>query len=235
MTVTVARARKPLAIPLAMLAYGIAGAVLLALAAALLFVSLDAAERLTRSVGSDGPNQVATRLAPVEATLAEAEVAVRGFEVTLDGTSAAAQGGRDLMGGLAASMRGLAASLDVVILGSRPFAAVGAEFGVVADDAATLSRDLGATAVALEDNRAALARLATQLGELRREVSLLREDLGADGTEPRAGDERPGLALALPADEAFTLARLVLMLLLVWLAVPAIVAAALGVRQLRDR
>jgi hypothetical protein len=229
------RPRRRRGIPLALLAYGIAGAVLIALTAALLLVSLGAVERLVRSVEDDGPDQIATRLAPVEATLAEAELAVRGFESTLDGTSAATQSGRDMTSGLAAALRRLAVSLDVVILGTRPFAVVGAEFAAVADDAEALATDLAATTMALAENRAALFRLATELGDLRQEVATLRADLGGTNGSPTPGEDEPGLPFAVPAEETFALARLVLVLLLVWLAIPALVAVAFAVRQLRSR
>lgn len=237
MTATRTRGRGRIGIPLALLVYGIAGAALIALTAALLLVSLGAAERLARSVDTDGPGAVATRLAPVESTLAEAEAAIRGFEITLDGTASAAQSGRDMTAGLAAALRRLATSLDVDILGTRPFAAVGAEFGAVADDAQALSTDLATTTTALADNRAALLGLATELQDLRREVATLRSELAGTGGSPGPGEGagEPALPFALPADEAFALARLVIVLLLVWLAIPALVAVAFGARQLRGR
>lgn len=235
MTAATTRTRRLTRLPLGLLGYGIAGTVLIALTAALLLVSLAAAERLARSVEADGPDQIASRLAHVEATLAEAEVAVRGFEITLEGTTSAAHSGRQLTAGLAAALRRLATSLDVVILGTRPFAEVGAEFKTVAADAEALSTDLATTTLALTENRAALVRLATELGDLRREVTALRADLGGTGSWGGPDEDAPGLPLTVPADEAFALTRLVLVLLLAWLAIPALVAVAYGMRQLRAR
>jgi len=222
-------------IAMALLAYGLVGVALLLLTLFLTLVSLGTVEQLARSVDSGGPEGVAARLAPIESTLAEAEIAIVGFDATLDGTAAAMESGRALTSGLAEALRRLASSLDVVVLGTRPFAGLGAEFSEVAANADALATDLGQTSVSLAANREALGRLAGELADLRAGVAALRAELGATegglGDGPASGQSS---ALVVPAAEAFTLSRIVLVALLAWLAVPPVAAVSIALRRLRD-
>lgn len=219
---------------IALLAYGTVGLALLALTLVLTLASLGAIERLARSVDATGPEGIGARLRPVELALGDAEDALAGFDATIVGTAEATVSGRALTGRLAETLRGLAASLDVTILGSRPFAGLGAGFLAVANDADALAADLEQTTGALAANRAALATLGDRIGELRAEVAGLRAELMA-GEAASGGSAGDGSAGIMPAAEAFTLSRLVLVLLLGWLAVPPLVAAIVAVRRLRAR
>ena len=208
--------------------YGLAGIALLAATLLLTLASVGTVEGLARSLRDEGPGGVPARIAVVGSALDDARDALDGFESTLGGTSDAAQSGERLSRRLATSLRRLSTALDVTILGTRPFAGVGTEFQSVASEADALADDLDSTSTSLELNRAALRGLATELGDLRDQLDALRGTMAS----PVAGGTTGGL---VPAAETFALSRLVLVLLLAWLALPATVAVALGIRRLRGR
>jgi hypothetical protein len=226
--------RDPIGV--ALVAYGAAGLALLLATLLLILASLGTMEQLADSLRDDGPDSVPARLDSATAALQEAELAIAGFRSTLSATSGAAGSGEQLGRRLAGSLRQLALALDVPILGTRPFAALGAEFDAVAADADALAADLALTSAALDENREALDRLGAELARLRGELVAIRAGFagpmpGLDGGGPGDAPARP--EQLVPAAEAFTLSRLVLVALLVWLAVPAGIALVMGIRRLR--
>jgi hypothetical protein len=151
------------------------------------------------------------------ATMTDAATAAEGVDQSLDTTAAAARRASALTDSLASSLRTLGASMDLELFGSRPFAALGDDFRLVADEAAAVSTDLGTTADSLDRNRDDTRRIAADFRALRIEVEQLRGLV--DQTDLAGG----GLVSL----------RLMLILLVIWQAVPAIAALALGVELLR--
>jgi hypothetical protein len=206
----------------ALVAFGVTGLGLLLAAAVLLVGALGAAERLAAAADASDPAGLGARLDRVSASLDEAEAALRGFDATLGATAAAARDGQRLGEQLAASLRRLAAELDLSVLGSQPFAGLRADFDAVADDADALALDLARTAGSLDANRDALARLGGEVAGLRQELAGLRAEVA-----PGGASGGPSLA------DSIGLARIVLVALLAWLAVPAAAAVLTGARRLR--
>jgi hypothetical protein len=210
--------RRPDAIAIGFVAYGIGALLLLIVTLALVLTTLAAVEQTARSIDAASGPALAPRLDRVGRSLDEAQTALRGFDATLDSTASSARNGQAMGLSLASSLRRLSTALDVNLLGTRPFAEVGAEFLVVADRADALARDLEATAGSLDANRDSLSRLADEVAGLQTELAALRSELGAgDEEEPVAGAS----GTPIDAATAVSLARLVVIALLVWLAIPA--------------
>jgi hypothetical protein len=228
------RGRDP--IGWALVGYGVTGLMLLAATLLLVLASLGTMEQLAGTLSDDGPDSVGARLDAATTSLQEAELAISSFESTLVATSGAAGSGEQLGRRLAGSLRQLAFALDVPILGTRPFAALGGEFNAVADDADALADDLALTSGALDENREALDRMRAELARLRGELVAMRA--GFAGPEPGGGGLQPGdpdppPEALVPAAEAFTMSRLLLGALLLWLAIPALIALVVGIQRLR--
>jgi hypothetical protein len=226
------RPRDPLGVGLVI--YGLTGLLLLAATLALMLASLGTVEQMAETLRDDGPDSVGARLDAATAALVETQAALESFEATLVATSGAAGSGEQLGRQLAASLRQLAVALDVTVLGTRPFAGLGAEFNTVAANADALAADLALTADALDGNQEALDRLGTELARLRGELVALRTGFAG----PLPGDQPDGVGAEvetglLPAAEAFTLSRLVMIAMLLWLGIQAVLALALGLRRVR--
>jgi hypothetical protein len=219
---------RPDAIAIAFVAYGVGAILLLVATLALVLSTLAAVEQTAASIEAASGPALATRLDRVEASLDEAESALRGFDTTLDATSSSARNGQALGTSLASSLRELAVALDVTVLGTRPFGDVGAEFLLVADRADALAVDLETTAGALDANRDSLGRLADEVAGLQVELAGMRSELGTDSTGDGEGDAAAGGWPALDAETAVSLARLVVVALLVWLAIPAVLVILHG-------
>lgn len=226
--------RRSDAMSIGLVAYGIGGVLLLVAVLALVLTALASVERTAASVDAASGAGLAERLAPLERSMDEAEAAIAGFDATLGSTAASARDGQRLSLRLAESLHRLSAALDVTVLGTRPFAGLGAEFVAVADEARALAADLDATAVSLDGNREALDRLAGEIAGFREDLAGLRAELGAgEPAEPGVGSG-PGAQAGpagLRAGEAVALTRIVVVALLAWLAIPALLAVGLGRRR----
>lgn len=149
------------------------------------------------------------------AAIEEAETAAANVDGSLTSTSGAARSAGVFMAELAATMRSLSSSLRVSILGSQPFAGAADDFDRTAERAATVAADLERAAGSVELAADDIAELARDLGDMRSELTAIRDNI----------DDRI----------ESTGSRLVVAAMLVWLAIPAAVSLALGLRWLGVR
>jgi len=224
--------RRSDAIAVGFVAYGVGALLLLLATLGLVLAALAAVESTARSIDAASGPALDGRLERVESSLSEAEAAIRGFDATLESTASSARDGRELGTSLAASLRRLATALDVTVLGTQPFAGVGTEFAATADRADALATDLETTAGSLDANRASLARLADEVDGLSGELAALRRELAAG--DAGDGSTTQGRPFGLDASSALALARLVVVAMLAWLAVPAVLMILLGRRRWRS-
>jgi hypothetical protein len=121
----------------------------------------------------------------------------------------------DLLGQAAATSDGLATSLNVDILGTRPFAAAVTELGALSGQVRTLQGDASALAANLDANARDVTRIAGQVRELRGDVGDLATAIESfDNTREFVGLLAGGMVVAL--------------LMTVWVAVLAAGIAAAG-------
>ena len=120
---------------------------------------------------------------------------------------------------LSASMTSLRDASGLSILGSQPLAGLTDGFDRVAGRARDLSSSMTSLAASLEQNTGDFAAVATDTAALREQVSSLRDALAAPGT---AGAESMA-AWLVPAA----------LLLVIWLATPALASLVAGVWILR--
>ena len=206
-----------------LLAFGLSGLVLLLAAAVLVFGSLAAVDDAATGFEAQRAELLAM-LGPASDALDSAATSATNAGSSLTTSAGAAEQAATLTTRLAASFEGLAALSSFEIFGARPFAALEGEFQQVGSTARTLSTDLGSTAAALRTNVADTATVAANLRVLATQLQALESNL--------AGSDGAGLGSATAALNA---ARIVLIGLLAWLAVPAIVSAWLGWRLSRPR
>jgi hypothetical protein len=206
-----------------LLAFGLSGLVLLLSAAALVVGSLAAVDDAATGFERQRAELLAM-VGPASSALDGAATSAANAGTSLTSSAEAADQAAVLTTRLASSFEGLAALGSFEILGSRPFAELAGEFTQVGADARALSTDLTSTAAALRTNvadtaavAADLRTLAAQLDEL--ESSLVTSDAGGLGS----------------ATAALNAARIVLVGLIAWLAIPAVLATWLGWRLVFDR
>jgi hypothetical protein len=204
-----------------LLAFGLSGLGLLLAAAALVFGSLaavdDAATGFERQRG-----ELLAMLGPASSAMDRAATSAANAGTSLTSSAEAAEQAAVLTTRLASSFEGLASLSSFEILGSRPFAGLAGEFTQVGNDARALSTDLTSTAVALRTNVADTAAVASDLRTLATQLDALEEKL-----------DTPDAAGLGSATAALNAARLVLVGLLAWLAVPAVLSTWLGWRLSR--
>jgi hypothetical protein len=204
-----------------LLAFGLSGIVLIAAAAALVFGSLSAVD--DAASGFDRQRvEILAMLGPASSALSNAATSASNAGTSLTESSAAAVQAAVLTSRMADSFDDLAELGTFEVFGTRPFGPLADQFGDVAAESRALSDDLTAAGTSLATNVADseavagdLRALATQLDAL--ETSLATADDGGLGS----------------ASGALGVARLVLVGLLVWLAIPAVVTTWLGWRLLR--
>jgi hypothetical protein len=207
-----------------LIAFGVIGLVLIASAGGLVLASLSAVgdaatgfeRQRTQIVGMLGPASDALERAASSASNAGSSLAK-----TRDSAAQAAT----LMTRLSESFDSLAALGSFDLLGARPFAGLSGQFSQVATESRTLSTDLATAAAAMDANITDSASVATDLQALSDQLAELNVSLGAspDGTNPTPASS------SLPVD----LAKIVLIGLLLWFAVPAIAAVWIGRRWYR--
>ena len=134
--------------------------------------------------------------------------------------ASAARDAASLTTDLASAMDELQAASGVSFLGNRPFAALGDRFAEVGTRARAVSTSLGNLATTMDRDIEAIDSTRSSLTAARNEVANLRELLGGGTLSAQLG--------------AFALARVIVVGLLVWLAVPAAVSLAAGWLLLRS-
>lgn len=216
------RANRRRRLAAGLLVFGATGLALILAAGVLVLGSLaalgDAASGFERQ-----RTQAVAMLGPASAALSHAATSATNASASLTETSAAADQAAQLTTRLANSFDGLASLGSFDILGSHPFGQLSTQFAGVASDARSLSGDLTSAAARMRTNVADSAAVAADLQALAGQLDQLRASLdeGAGaGTIPAA---------TLPVDAA----RLVLVGLLAWFAVPAVASLWLGWRLLR--
>lgn len=204
-----------------LLVFGVSGLVLLLAAAALVFGSLAAVDDAATGFERQRTELLAM-LGPASSALDNAASSATNAGSSLTSSAEAADQAAVLTTRLAGSFEGLAGLSSFEIFGARPFAGLAGEFTQVGADARALSTDLVATAAALRTNVADATAVATELRTLATQLHALEATLGAAD-----GGSLGSAAAALNA------ARIVLLGLLVWLAVPAVLCTWLGWRLTR--
>jgi hypothetical protein len=164
-------------------------------------------------------NQVTTIVETLDRTstaLSEASSSATSFAGTLARTGPAVRQVAVAIGDLRGNFRTIEDQLGrVQVLGSQPFGNVAGQFGQMASDLDGLDERLELIADDLERNRAALAVNAESLAEI-------GTRLDGIATEARDGSIAGGL------DDLRTVVTLLALLLVVWVALPAVGALSLG-------
>jgi hypothetical protein len=197
---------------LALMLYGLIG--LAILGAVLLFVVGPLGE--PGGLGIDaGRDQVVRLLDASEDALADAELAARNADTGLVEAADAAGSAGGFMTELAGTMRELAASLRISIFGSQPFGPAADDFERVAASASNVATDLQTAATAVRLGGEDLSSLASELAAMQDEVVAMRTSVDT----------------ALAVDTSGW--RLMAVVLVAWLAVPALVSLLVGYRLWR--
>jgi hypothetical protein len=212
-----------------LLFFGVTGVVLVVAAGVLVLSSLaaigDAASGFERQRA-----EALSVLGPASDALKHAATSAANASASLTETSAAADQAAQLTARLADSFDGLASLGSFDILGNHPFGQLSGQFGGVASDARTLSTDLTSAAARMRTNVTDSAAVATDLRSLGDQLDQLRASLGngAGGAGASGGGGvAQGAAISVDA------ARLVLIGLLAWFAMPALASLWLSWRLLK--
>lgn len=213
-------ARRRRAEGVALLAFGLAGLVLVVLGLAALANLRPVDGSLSFDPSRPDPaTELRQTLAASEAALRDAATSSRSAGVGLVEAAEAAGAAGTLTTDLSATMRGLAEALRLTILGAQPFGVIAPAFDVVADRAAALATDLERVRVSVQTGADDLDALAVRLSELGERVGSLRGSVDA------------AMLVGLERLESL---RLFGAALLAWLAAPAVASVWLGVRRLRE-
>ncbi len=221
----------------ALLAFGLAGVVLLGAASALVLGSLNAIDQV--ATGFDRQRtELVGMLRPASASLRNAAASASNAGASLATTSDAADRAGQLATNLADSFDGLAALGTFEIFGARPFAGLSAEFGAVSGDARLLATDLRTVSESMRTNATDAASVAADLTALATQLESLASSLGSPGTPESGATPAPGTApptstSSIGAQLGF--AKAVVVGLLAWLAVPAVASTVVGWRLYRTR
>jgi hypothetical protein len=190
---------------LALMAWGAAGLLILALALGVVNGALGGGGAL----GLEGQRTGIVRLIDASTdALADAEAAARNADGSLVSAALAASSAGGFMTELSATMTQLAASLRIDIFGSQPFAQAADDFERVAGSAASVAADLQTAATAVRLGGEDLAALADELASMQTQVAAMRSGL----------------------EEPIDLAgwQLAATVVLAWLAIPALVSLLVG-------
>jgi hypothetical protein len=206
-----------------LIAFGLAGLVLVGAAGALVLGSLTAVDAAVTGFENQRKELVAM-LGPASDALSGAAQSASNASASLTETSQAARNAAELTTRLAVSFESLASLGSFTILGARPFAEVANQFAAVGVEARELSGDLNTTADSMTTNIADSQAVAADLLALSEQLDRLEASLAESGT-PGGPDA------SLPLN----IARLVLLGMLAWLAVPALASIWIGGRLTRSR
>ena len=204
-----------------LIAFGIAGLVLMSAAGALVLGSLTAVDAAVTGFENQRKELVAM-LGPASDALSGAAASASNASNSLTETSQAARNAAELTTRLAVSFESLASLGSFTILGTRPFAQVADQFAAVGVEARELSGDLNTTADSMTTNIADSQAVAADLLSLSEQLDRLEASLADTGTPGGADASLP-----------LNVARLVLLGMLAWLAVPALASIWLGGKLIR--
>jgi len=201
-----------------LMTFGLVGLVLVGAAGALVLGSLTAVDDAVTGFERQR-TEIVAMLGPASDALSGAASSASNASGSLTETSRAARNAAELTTRLATSFDSLASLGSFTILGARPFAEVADQFAAVGVEARELSGDLNATADAMTTNITDSQAVAADLLALSEQLDRLEASLAGPGTAPGADP-------SLPLD----IARLVLLGMLAWLAMPALASIWLGGR-----
>lgn len=208
----------------ALVGFGAVGLALLVTLAILVGLSLDGLGRAAADLARQREEAIAM-LQPAASALDEAATSAANAGASLTTASTAARRASDLTTRLASSFDGLALLGSFEVLGARPFGSLAGEFASVATEARGLSADLATTAAALDANVGDSARVATALRALADQLERLRVSVAGSDGAPASDPET--------AEALLRMALAIILVLLAWLAVPAIAAIEIGRRWRR--
>ena len=179
----------------ALILYGVAG---LALVIGGAGVGLEVASRIERlAAAADG-----TLTAASSSTRAAAD-AFGNVDASLAESQASAEGGADLARDASDTLASLASTMELRILGTQPLLPLAGDFATSAEQASALADTLDRVGASLEGTREDVSGIGDELLELGLQLDSLRAETGAgDGGAPPV--------------------RLLVLLLLAWLLVPAL-------------
>jgi hypothetical protein len=227
------RARRRRRLGIGLLGFGISGLVLVVAAGILVLGSLSAVDNAASGFARQRAEIVAmlegqraaivAMLDPAAAALNDVATSASNAGASLTAARDASRRAADLTSRLASSFEGMASLGSFEVLGARPFAGVAAQFADVAAQSRSLSADLMTTADSLSRNVADTNAVAADLRDLAGRLTALEATVqpGAPGNGSDGGTLPIGLA------------RLVLLGLLAWFAIPAVVSTWLGWRLTR--
>lgn len=187
-----------------LLAYAVAGFMLLAVG---LVGGLEVAGRVERLMTSADR----TLAAASRATDAAAESFV-GIDDSLADAQQSTDGAAALAADASGTLRSLSVAMQVSIFGTRPLQPLAADFAASADQASQLADTLGGMTGSLADTRTDVASIGAELEQLSLELDALREETAVSDAPP---------------------VRLFVLLLLGWLALPALAALVAGIILVR--
>jgi hypothetical protein len=198
-----------------LIAYGIVGLLMTAIAAVAVGIALGRMGALGASLG-DGGTEIATTLNRTATVLDDAASTAAGFGTTIDSSAAALSKAGDDIDQIVPRLRDIESRSNAInILGSQPLAPVAGLFGEIAGQLGDLNGQLRGVATDLTENRSALTGNAASLTALAVQTRALSARLGTD-------------ALARAVDDARLLLVAILVLVLAGVASPAVGALALG-------
>lgn len=172
--------------------------------------------------------QLDTVIATLDETaiaLTDAGTSAMSFSVTLERTPPTVRQAAQTLGNLQGNLRTVEGQLaSLSILGTRPLADVAALFGQMSSDLDGLDTRLGLIADDLEDNRDALLANARSLAAMGDRLAGIADDLrGADATA-----EPTGSGIRASVDDLRAVVTVLAIILMAWVALPAVGALALG-------
>jgi hypothetical protein len=189
----------------ALLLYGVIGLVLV-LGGAL--AGLDAASRVERLASSaSGTRDAASR------SIEAAAAAFTNVDASLDESRASADTAAALSRDASVTLGSLGQAMRLSVFGAQPLLPLADDFADSAEQASALAGTLDNVAASLDDTRADVTAIGDQLDQLATELGTLRDTSGT------AGDPPP--------------VRLIVLLLVAWLLVPALGGIVGGVVVLR--
>lgn len=205
------------ALALALLAYGLAGLFLLAVAGAVIGGTIQQLSVAGATVGEQRDALVGT-LRATSLTMRNASSGVGNVGQSLTAAHASADHAAGLARSMGNTLRGLSAAMNVQIFGTQPLAGLTSGFDDAAGQSDELAGDLDAVGTALGRNTTDLETSRQDLAALSERVDLL---VAAVETTPFGVGQEPFIV------------ELVFVALLIWLAVPAAASIAAGVALLR--
>jgi len=198
----------------ALIGYGLAGTVLLAVLVGMVAPPLDEVAELADSVGEQR-SAALEALDEAATTARETAIAVRNVDSSLAQARAATDRAAGLSAGVGRSMRELAAAMAIDVFGIQPLIGLAPSFETSAGNLDLLAGDLTAIGLALEGSRTDSQTVAAGMDDLAGAIGDLRASVAAS----------PDLSQAVAALEPL---RVGLLALLAWLLVAALGCVVAG-------